>query len=104
MSDVGVGILNNKVVLKFHEPVEAIEFDAQNCIDIAMAMTDAAYELKNGVKPVGDTLKADLIERHRDTLIPRVNMIMNSTREKKTVTNGRLSMTIIDTVFSEIFS
>ena len=102
--DVAVGVFDDKVVLKFPHPIEHIALDGQNSIDIARAMTDAAMELRDGVKPVGDTLKAELIDRHRDTLIPRINMLLGTQRENRVITNGRLSMQIIDIVFSEIFS
>ena len=110
-ADIGVAVVNGKVVLKFFREgttesrnVQQIELDHQNAIDIARGMTDAAWELRDGVKPVGDSLKAELIERHRDTLRPRLNIMLNSTRENKTVTNGKLAMSIIDVIFSEIFS
>ena len=102
--DVAVGIVKGKIILKFPSPMEHIEFDSQNAIDIARAMTDAAFEIRDGVKPVGDTLKTELIERHRDTLIPRINLMLNSLREKKKVSNGNLSMQLIGTMLSEVFT
>ena len=40
--------------------------------------------------------KAALVDKHRSVLIPRLNVIFNSLRENKTVTNEQLARQIID--------
>lgn len=98
-----LGIRQGKVRITFESPQQYIEFDPANIQDIAMRMTDLAFEANTGLKPVGDTLKADLIQRHRERLVNRLSLILNSQREKKTVSNGQLAMEVVDICLSEIF-
>ncbi len=93
-----------KVILKFDRDVNYIESDPQNAIDIAEAMTAAAFEAMEKLKPVGETLKASLVEKHREKLIPRVALMLGSLREDRKKSDGQIAVSIIDSIFSEIFS
>jgi hypothetical protein len=95
---------NGLVVLKFDRDVNYIEIEPQNMLDMAEAMCAAAFEAKDGLKPVGPALKASLIEQHRDRLIPRVTLMLASMREDKLKTDGYIALQIVDQIFSEIFS
>jgi len=75
----------------------------QTAIHAAQASTDMAFEADTNLKPVGPTLKASLVQQHRDKLIPRINVMLNSLRENREVTNGQLALQIMDTVCAEIF-
>lgn len=98
-----VGNENGKVVVIFNEPTQRIEFDPQNCIDVARCMTDNAFEARDGVKPVGDTLKAELIERHRMTLTQRLSLMLGTMRQDRLITDGVLSQRLVEACLKEIF-
>ena len=98
-----VGHEDGKVFVRFKRPMELVVFDPQNCIDVARCMTDNAFEARDGVKPVGDTLKAELVERHRMTLTARVALMLGGLREDKNVSNGKVAQDIVEACLKEIF-
>ena len=68
----------------------------------AQKMADIAFESDEGLRmPMSH--KAALVEKHRGVLIPRLQVIFNSQRENKTLTNKQLARQIIDVVCAEIF-
>lgn len=93
---------NGKVIQRFKHAVEYVEYEPQNCIDVAMAMTDAAFEARDGLKPVGETLKAELVERHRKTLTNRLTMMLATLRHGDK-TDSKLAQMLVDTVLKEVF-
>jgi hypothetical protein len=95
---------DGKVVQRFKSPQEYVVFDPPNAIAVAEALTAAAFKADTGLKPVGDTLKASLVQKHRDVLIPRIALMLNSKREDRLLSNGQLSLAIADAWCSEIFS
>jgi hypothetical protein len=98
--EVAVGVHDGKVVMKFSENINYLELDHENCFQIAEAMTSAAFESRDGVKPVGETLKASLIEKHKEKLVPRIALMLSSIEK---LSNGQKAIKIIDVVFAEIF-
>lgn len=98
-----IGHEDGKVFQRFKKRMEVILYEPQNAIDVARAITDHAFEARDGVKPVGDTLKAELVERHRRTLTTRLGVIMNSQRDNKVVSNAKLAQQLVDVVLHEIF-
>jgi hypothetical protein len=102
--NVAVGKEDGKVILKFDRDVNHIEMDPQNALDITEAIATAAFECRDGVKPVGPALKAELIEKNRDELIPRITLMLAGMRGNKKMTDGSVAVAIIDTVFSKVFS
>jgi hypothetical protein len=98
-----VGQDKGYVVLKFKEPVDLVEFEPQNAIDVAMAMTDAAFECRDGVKPAGETLKAELIERHRMTLTNRFAKMIGTMRMDIKRTDGKMAQELVEAALKEIF-
>lgn len=91
------------VILKFDRDVGYIEIDPTNCLDICEAMATAAFESRDGVKPVGKALKSELIERHRMKLTQRIALILNGSRENLTLTNGRLAQQLVEVMLKEVF-
>ena len=87
----------------FVAAVEADKTMAQAAIVVAMAVIDGIYELRGDIKPAGGAVKHELIERHRMTLTKRLEVMMNSTREKKTTSNAQLSKQIVDIFLNEVF-
>lgn len=98
-----VGQENGKVFLRFRRPMEVVVFDPQNMIDVATAMTDAAFEARDGIKPVGETLKAELIERHRMTLTHRFSHMIATMREDKKRSTGQMAKELVEAALREIF-
>ena len=98
-----VGQDKGKVILKLKKPVDLIEFEPQNAIDVAMAMTDAAFECRDGVKPAGDTLKAELVERHRMTLTNRFALMIKTMRLNNRLTDGKMAQELVETALKEVF-
>lgn len=76
----------------------------QAAMQAAELLANLAFEADTSLKPVGPALKAELVQRHRDKLIPRLSLMLNSLRENRTVSNGQLATQIMDAVCSEIFS
>ena len=94
---------DGKVVLKFDRSVNHVEMDPGNALDIAEAMSTAAFECREGVKPAGPALKAELVEKHRMTLTQRLALMLNSTRSDTRISNGQLAKSLVDTCLSEVF-
>ena len=70
---------------------------------LATLLTDLAFEEDTGLKPAGNVVKAELMDRHRQTLTDRLTVVLNSTREKKTTSNRGLAKQIVDICMVEIF-
>ena len=111
--DMQIVARNGKIVLVFSESkngvrtpvhVDAFEFPAKDASQMMQTIGDLAFEIDTGLKAVGDSVKADLVAQHRDKLIPRINVVLGTLREDKTLSNGQLSLKLIDIIFSEIFS
>jgi hypothetical protein len=94
---------DSKVVQRFERPMLFVKYDPRNAVDIAKALTGLAFEADTGLKPVGETLKADLVQKHRDVLIPRISLMLNSLREDKLKSNGQIALSIMDAVCGEVF-
>lgn len=85
----------------------AMEADDQVCakvIEMALALVDAAYETRADLKPAGGAVKHELVERHRRTLTRRLEVIMNSTREKRTTSNHQLAKELVEVMLKEVFA
>lgn len=88
----------------FVAAVEADKSTAQAAIAAAMAVIDAVYELRGDIKPAGGAVKHELIERHRATLTKRLEVVLNSQREVRTVSNAAMAKGLVDIMLSEVFS
>lgn len=94
---------DKQVHILFNRPTEFIAFDAKNAVDVAMAMTDCAFEADVGLKPVGDTLKQELVDRDRATLLRRITLVLGSIRKNDKKTDAQVAQEIVDIVSNEIF-
>lgn len=121
-----VSVYDGKVVLHLPKPVEyavwqpigaigdgakmivaAAEADrsaAQMAIDVALKLVDLIYEIRGDIKPAGGAAKHELIERHRKTLTRRLEITLNSIREKKTLSNAQFAKMVVDIMCNEVFS
>lgn len=84
--------------------VEADQSVAQAAIAGAMAVIDAIYEIKGDIKPAGGAVKHELIERHRNTLTKRMELVLNTQREKKKTSNHQLARQLVDIMLHEVFA
>lgn len=84
--------------------VEARPDLGQAAIAVAMALIDGIYEMRSDLKPAGGAVKHELIERHRRTLTKRLEVIMNSQREKKTTSNALLAKELVEVMLREVFA
>lgn len=75
---------------------------AETALVASQKLADMAFEAEEGLR-MPSAHKASLVEKHRNVLIPRLQVVFNSQRENKTLTNEQLSRQIIDIVCAEIF-
>ena len=77
---------------------------ASDALQFSTLLADLAFEAETGLKAAGPALKAELMDRHRTTLVNRLTVMLNSTREKKTTSNRGLAKQMVDTMMAEVFS
>lgn len=77
---------------------------ASDALAFSTLLADLAFEAETGLKPAGDVVKSELIERHRTKLVDRLTVMLNSMRERKTTSNRGLAKQLVDTMLSEVFS
>jgi hypothetical protein len=78
--------------------------DPEGALAMAECLSTMAFEADTGLKPVSETLKASLVQRHREILLPRLEAIIRSLREQKTTSHRKMAGQLLDTMFSEVFS
>lgn len=103
---------DGKVHLLFSRDVEGelksadtnhVLFPAATALDVGQMIIDLAFEADTGLKPLGPAAKAELVKKHREKLVPRIGLMLNSMREKRTISNSALARQIMDTVCAEVF-
>ena len=78
--------------------------DPETALLAAQLMTDLAFEADSGLKPMGPALKASLIEKHRSILLPRLKVILSSTRGNRKITHEQLAVQLLDVFCHEVFA
>ncbi len=78
--------------------------DPEGALMMAECLSTMAFEADTGLKPVGDTLKAELVKRHREKLTPRLALMLNTLRENRKYSNAQIAQQLMDAFFSEVFS
>lgn len=76
----------------------------QDALAFSTLLADLAFEADTGMKAAGPALKAELIDRHRATLTRRLEVMLNSQREKKKVSNAQLAQQLVETCLSAVFN
>jgi hypothetical protein len=77
--------------------------DPETALMASQVLADMAFEADEGLRmPKAQQLA--LIERHRAKLLPRITVMFNSLREKKTMSNEELARQVLDTFCAEVFS
>ena len=71
--------------------------------DVGAALL-VAFEADTGLKPAGDVVKAELINRHRAKLINRVEAMLRSLREERTKSHRQVATNVVEACLKEVFS
>lgn len=91
------------VMLSFQHPMDFVALTPEMAIQVGMVLVDKAYEAKGELKPAGGAVKQELIDRHRKTLIRRLEIHFNSQRERKKMNNAMLARHCVETMLNEVF-
>lgn len=75
---------------------------ADAALRFSTLVADLAFEADTGLKAAGPALKAELIERHRRTLTKRLEVVLNSQREQRTVSNYKLAKELVEICLKEV--
>lgn len=86
------------------EKTDHYMIDPEGALAMAELLSAMAFEADTGLKPVGEVLKAELVQRHRDKLAPRLALMLNTLRENKRMSNEQLAKQMLDAFCSEVFS
>lgn len=106
---VAVGVVEGKVVAKWHEPTNEIVFDPQNAYSVGMHMARAAMEAHQGM-PTGKELefiagelaqvKVKVSDLQRMAMIQEVSVIIRSLIDQKR-NAGYIAQHAVDAVLKE---
>jgi hypothetical protein len=83
--------------------LENFDFPVSQAAKMAQLIVDLAFEEDSSLKPVGDVLKAELVERHRTTLTARLALMLGTLREDREKTNGQVAKLLVDAMLKEVF-
>lgn len=106
--DVAVGVVEGKVVIKWHEPVTEITFDANNAYTVGEAMARAAHEAHFGAKAnvgadrsfIAEQIKMRVTDELRQKMILKAATIVRSMQDQKR-TPGQIAVHVVDSVLQE---
>lgn len=76
---------------------------AGDALTLSSLIADLALQEDTGLR-IPEAMKAELVQRHRKTLLDRISVVLNSQREKKTISNRSLAMQLVDIMSKEVFS
>lgn len=66
-------------------------------------LADLAFAEETGLR-IPEARKKELVDRHRSVLLKRIEVVMNSSREKKKVSNSQLAQQLVDIMSAEVFA
>ncbi len=76
---------------------------ATDALTMSSLLADLAFQEDTGLR-IPNAQKEELVQRHRKTLLDRLSVVLNSQREKKTISNRSLAMQLVDIMSREVFS
>lgn len=76
---------------------------AGDALTLSSLIADLALQEDTGLR-IPEAMKAELVQRHRKTLLDRISVVLNSQREKKTISNRSLAQQLVDIMSKEVFS
>jgi len=77
--------------------------DPETALMASQVLADMAFQADDGLK-MPEAQKLALVEKHRAKLLPRLTVMLNSLREKKTVSNEQLARQALDAFCAEVFT
>lgn len=105
--DVAVGVVEGKVVARWHQPTTEIVFDPQNSYKVGMALCSAAMEAHKG-SPLNaqafiesELRRPQVTDAQRDMLIGIVATQIKSLQEKGR-SPGMIAIHAVDAVLQEV--
>lgn len=75
---------------------------AGDALTMSSLIADLALQEDTDLR-IPEAMKEELVQRHRKTLLDRISVVLNSQREKKTISNRSLSMQLVDIMSREVF-
>lgn len=75
---------------------------AGDALTMSSLIADLAMQEDTGLR-IPEAMKEELVQRHRKTLLDRISVVLNSQREKKTISNRSLSQQLVDIMSKEVF-
>lgn len=75
---------------------------ASDALTMSSLIADLALQEDTGLR-IPEAMKEELVQRHRKTLLDRITVMLNSQREKKTISNRSLARQLVDTMSHEVF-
>lgn len=75
---------------------------AGDALTMSSLIADLALQEDTGLR-IPEAMKEELVQRHRKTLLDRIGVVLNSQREKKTISNRSLAQQLVDIMSKEVF-
>ena len=100
--DVAIGPEDGQVCVRFPHAIERLWMAPQSAIDISEGITRVALTLLDETPPVGSPTRAALVQRHYETLVPRVALMIASMRDQGK-SDGTAASEIVTQCLSEVF-
>lgn len=101
---MSVSVYDGKVVQHFPHALEWLALEADESVRLGYTLIERGWEARPELKPLDDNKKHDLVERHRRTLTKRLEVVLNSLREKKTMSNRTVAKQLVQLMLNEVFS
>ena len=107
-TDIAIGIgEGGKVVMRWHQSCNRIDFEPQNAFEVAEGLARTAHKARFGENAPDDTgylaqqIKSRLTEQMRDKMVQRVAIMLTSMiRQEKS--HGYMALQIVDSIFAEV--
>lgn len=106
---IAIGVFDGEVIVRWHEPLTEIIFDAKNAYTIGIHLSKAALEAHRGSGDKGDLefiagdlsqVKIKITDAERDAMIAKVATIVK-TLENKKKSPGYIATHCVDMVLAE---
>lgn len=75
---------------------------AGDALTLSSLIADLAFQEDTSLR-MPNAMKEELVQRHRATLMDRISVMLNSQREKKTISNRSLARQLVDVMSKEVF-
>jgi hypothetical protein len=75
---------------------------ASDALTLSSLIADLAFQEDASLR-IPNAQKEELVQRHRATLMDRITVMLNSQREKKTISNRSLARALVDVMSKEVF-